>query len=98
MNLVRPANRARRTRLGFTLVELLVVIGIIALLISILVPGWAKPRRAASTVKCLAKIRPICQGMIMYAAQNKDSFPGGPPSSGRFLFNDDWSANPAYSN
>jgi prepilin-type N-terminal cleavage/methylation domain-containing protein/prepilin-type processing-associated H-X9-DG protein len=98
MNRVHPASRARRVRVGFTLVELLVVIGIIALLISILLPSLSKARKAASTVKCLANIRSICQGMIMYAAQNRDYFPGGPTSSGRFLFNSDWSANPAFSN
>lgn len=92
------ARQMRRTRVGFTLVELLVVIGIIALLISILLPSLSKARRAASTVKCLANIRSICQGMLMYAAQNNNYIPGSPATSGRFVFNDDWTKNATYSN
>jgi len=66
-----------RKRSAFTLVELLVVIGIIALLISILLPSLNKAREAAQRAACLSNMRSVMQMMHLYAADNKDQIPLG---------------------
>jgi prepilin-type N-terminal cleavage/methylation domain-containing protein/prepilin-type processing-associated H-X9-DG protein len=64
-------------RKGFTLVELLVVIGIIALLIAILLPALNRARQQANLIYCQSNLRQIYMALLMYANNNKDKLPWG---------------------
>ncbi len=64
-------------RTAFTLVELLVVIGIIAVLIGVLLPALSKARQSASSVACQANLRQIGQAIFIYTTQTKGILPPG---------------------
>lgn len=65
----------RKLKAGFTLVELLVVIGIIALLIAILLPALSKARQAANTAACSANLHTMGQALMLYINQSRH-YPG----------------------
>lgn len=85
--MARHSEQVGRKVLAFTLVELLVVIGIIAVLISILLPSLARARASAVTVSCASQLRQIGQGMIMYVNDNKGYLPMSDQECGNFVFN-----------
>lgn len=89
----RTVSRCRRSsRLcrpkGFTLVELLVVIGIIAVLVGILLPSLYKARGSARLLACQSNMRQVGNGLLLYASENRGSmpfmfyYPGANPATG----------------
>ena len=78
----RSGRSRSRSRFGFTLVELLVVIGIIAVLISLLLPSLNKAREAAKRTACLSNLHQLHVMLVMYANANRDQVPIGYSGSG----------------
>lgn len=70
-----PSAARARTREAFTLVELLVVIGIIALLIAILLPALGRARRQANMTVCASNLRQFTAGCVIYMTENKGCLP-----------------------
>ena len=85
----RPASRIARPG-AFTLVELLVVIGIIATLVAILLPTLGRAREAARAANCLSNLRQINTAFMLFAHDNKGYLPqvgGSGTSSDNFVIN-----------
>ena len=74
----RPHSGTSASR-GFTLVELLVVIGIIAILIGLIFPVISRAREQSKRTACMSNLRQIGQALYMYAHASRDSLPNGNP-------------------
>jgi prepilin-type N-terminal cleavage/methylation domain-containing protein/prepilin-type processing-associated H-X9-DG protein len=84
---MRKSRRAQRylhvRPSGFTLIEVLVVVAIIALLVAILLPSLAAAKRQARIVVCAGNLHVISQGLVFYAQASMDDMPAG------YAINDD---------
>ncbi len=81
----------RSSHQAFTLVELLVAIGIIAVLIGVLLPALMGARRQANITECAANIRQVCLALMTYATDNRGFFPPNvtAPAPPRYWFDQD---------
>ncbi len=96
MNTKGHLTSSRKIQHGFTLVELLVVVSIIALLIALLLPALSRARELANRAVCSANVRSIIQSMIIYAQSNKNQFPAVPGSGWGGYANSNWWPNSGY--
>jgi prepilin-type N-terminal cleavage/methylation domain-containing protein len=81
---VRYANTVQNRAAGFTLIELLVVIAIVAILAAMLLPALNRAKQQGLTSRCLSNLHQIGVGLILYVAENQDTFP----------LSSTWQANP----
>src|SRR4051812_47558329 len=75
-----------RRRRGFTLVELLVVIGIIAILMSMLMPALSRAKQKANRIACVNNIRQINMAATMYAGDHDSEYPRRAQMTNSWIF------------
>ena len=79
------AAKTQTSRNGFTLIEVLVVVAIIALLVSILLPSLAKAREESRRAVCSAHLGSLLKAEYMYQTQNQAWIPGSPLTTGYYF-------------
>ncbi len=72
---VRSLRSSHRIQTGFTIIELLVTISIVALLMSIMMPGLRAARESANRIQCSSNLRQIGLAIYLYAFQNGERLP-----------------------
>jgi prepilin-type processing-associated H-X9-DG protein len=82
-------NHPSVVRRAFTLVELVVVIGIIMLLIAIALPSLTNARNYANTVQCANNLRQLAMALIGYANENQGAFPPSSVETTQFWYQQD---------
>jgi prepilin-type N-terminal cleavage/methylation domain-containing protein/prepilin-type processing-associated H-X9-DG protein len=82
------ASPARRPRCGFTLVELLAVLGVVAILIALLLPSLALARHSSQRTRCMGNLRDLGAATLNYASENRGHFPAA--ASAATPRPDDW--------
>jgi len=87
---LRAGNCHGAPRSAFTLIELLVVLAVVALILSILLPALAGARDASRATQCLANLRSIGQGVILYQRDWKDYFPLSADGAGNVNSDSAW--------
>ena len=87
----RLPSRSRRgyRRVGFSLVELLTVVGIIAVLLALMMPALSEARRNAQAVQCASNLRQLVQAMIGYATEFRGKFPPNTAAYKMYWYNSD---------
>lgn len=82
-------SHARQSHRGFTLIEVLVVVAIIALLVSILLPALGRAREQTRTTMCTSGLKQLGQAIMMYQTDAKSTLPG-PVHPAIYRWTDDW--------
>ena len=80
---------ASRRLHAFTLVELLVVIGVVAALVALLLPALSRARENARRTVCASNLRQLAMALALYSNENRQRYPG-PATSGAAARPDDW--------